>query len=190
MLNEDYADEVNSWETRRRESGETGRRAGLRIQWAKALGGSTPPSRTISKPTRYDLESSRAAAKSLISGFTRGNEKVRVRDCISDLTDFLNSHRPHGPLTAAVTVLDGDTLSLRGLSQGVEQESETIRCGFAPSDRAASRYRDSQPRPAPARARQSLHLVGCTVSVRVPAAVLCLGGGGRKESDGPGASHH
>src|SRR6266478_9221722 len=31
---------------RRRESGETGRRAGLRIQWAKALGGSTPPSRT------------------------------------------------------------------------------------------------------------------------------------------------
>src|SRR5437899_6554378 len=30
----------------RRESGETGRRAGLRIQWAKALGGSTPPSRT------------------------------------------------------------------------------------------------------------------------------------------------
>ena len=29
-----------------RESGETGRRAGLRIQWAKALGGSTPPSRT------------------------------------------------------------------------------------------------------------------------------------------------
>ena len=31
---------------RPRESGETGRRAGLRIQWAKALGGSTPPSRT------------------------------------------------------------------------------------------------------------------------------------------------
>jgi hypothetical protein len=29
-----------------RESGETGRRAGLRIRWARALGGSTPPSRT------------------------------------------------------------------------------------------------------------------------------------------------
>src|SRR5438552_4394099 len=31
-----------------RESGEIGRRAGLRIQWVKALGGSTPPSRTTS----------------------------------------------------------------------------------------------------------------------------------------------
>src|SRR5205809_8141278 len=36
----------SAWASDLRESGETGRRAGLRIRWARALGGSTPPSRT------------------------------------------------------------------------------------------------------------------------------------------------
>src|SRR5262249_24724109 len=77
----------SAWTSDLRESGETGRRAGLRIRWARALGGSTPPSRTT--PGR----SSRAGKRSRMKVAVEEIEGCKRRLAVEAPVDVVQKER-------------------------------------------------------------------------------------------------